>query len=111
MCGILQVKPSSVSIGLRQRSKSALEDLYYQSTDQPSAPKMELVVDGWRSNSETSCDLLVLIPGFNNSTKSGTRRLGQLLALGSFPPHIKPWLFSWPSGQVLSFWQVTSNLC
>ncbi|KAF1322883.1 hypothetical protein FI667_g10981, partial [Globisporangium splendens] len=50
-------------------------------------------------------EALILLHGYNCSLDYGLDRLGQLLALGDFPPHIHPFVFSWPSGGVLAYFQ------
>lgn len=39
----------------------------------------------------------------NCSTTDALKRFGQLLTLGNFPPHIRPFVFSWPPGRELSY--------
>jgi len=59
-----------------------------------------------RHPSSTTCvppEVLLYIHGFNCSAEEGCGRLGQLLALGRFPPHIKPLQFSWPTGKILTY--------
>ncbi|DAZ98671.1 TPA: hypothetical protein N0F65_008797, partial [Lagenidium giganteum] len=53
----------------------------------------------------TGREALVLLHGYNCSLDYGINRLGQLLALGDFPPTIHPFVFSWPSGGVLAYFQ------
>ena len=40
--------------------------------------------------------MLFFVHGFNCSIDNAIAMVGQLLALGSFPPHIKPFIFAWP---------------
>lgn len=55
-------------------------------------------------------EALVFIHGYNCSLDFGLNRFGQLLALGDFPPHIHPFVFSWPSGGVLAYFQGTMSI-
>ncbi|RKO91677.1 hypothetical protein BDK51DRAFT_47769 [Blyttiomyces helicus] len=48
-------------------------------------------------------EVLVMIPGFNSTAQSASQSLGQLLSLGSFPTHLKPFIFNWSGGGPLSF--------
>ncbi|KAJ3029862.1 hypothetical protein HDV00_009364 [Rhizophlyctis rosea] len=51
-------------------------------------------------------DNLIPSPNLQNcSTTEAIKRLGQLLTLGNFPPHIKPFVFSWPPGRELTYFQ------
>ncbi|KAI9916185.1 hypothetical protein PsorP6_018026 [Peronosclerospora sorghi] len=50
-------------------------------------------------------EALVLLPGYNCSLEYGLHRLAQLVALGDFPSWIHPFVFSWPSGSVLAYFQ------
>ncbi|KAI9983103.1 hypothetical protein PInf_007030 [Phytophthora infestans] len=50
-------------------------------------------------------EALVLLHGYNCSLNYGMNRLAQLLALGDFPSYIHPFVFSWPSGGVLAYFQ------
>lgn len=52
-----------------------------------------------------SQEALVFIPGFNSNSKWAMRTLAQLLTLAEFPNRIKPFVFSWPGGRELSFFQ------
>ena len=38
------------------------------------------------------------VSGFNQSAECTCERIGQFLALGDFPPYIKPFIFSYPAG-------------
>lgn len=49
--------------------------------------------DGWASTSGS--EGLLFIHGVNHSLKDSLKRFAQLLALGQFPRHIKPFVFSW----------------
>lgn len=50
-------------------------------------------------------EALVLLHGYNCSLDYGMDRLAQLLALGDFPSFIHPFIFSWPSGGILAYFQ------
>ncbi|KAI9008646.1 hypothetical protein DFJ74DRAFT_688198 [Hyaloraphidium curvatum] len=50
-------------------------------------------------------EALVFVPGFNSNSKWAMRVLGQLLTYAEFPDRIKPFVFSWPGGRELSFFQ------
>lgn len=52
-------------------------------------------------------EALVFLHGFNCPLDYSLSRLAQLLALGDFPSHIHPFVFSWPSGSPLSYFQGT----
>jgi len=61
-----------------------------------------LSVEGWRSG-ESVTEALVWIPGFNASIDVISKAFAQLLALGSFPAFIKPFVFAWPNGRELTY--------
>lgn len=46
---------------------------------------------------------LVLIPGYNCPLIDALKRMAQMCSLARFPPHIKPFVFHWPSGNVPSY--------
>eukprot|EP00325_Prymnesiales_sp_UTEX-LB-985_P007976 CAMPEP_0174702142 /NCGR_PEP_ID=MMETSP1094-20130205/6526_1 /TAXON_ID=156173 /ORGANISM="Chrysochromulina brevifilum, Strain UTEX LB 985" /LENGTH=449 /DNA_ID=CAMNT_0015899879 /DNA_START=86 /DNA_END=1435 /DNA_ORIENTATION=- len=48
-------------------------------------------------------EVLVWIPGYNACPADISIALAQLLALGSFPSYIKPFIFAWPNGRELSY--------
>ncbi|KAI9100371.1 hypothetical protein DFS34DRAFT_614384 [Phlyctochytrium arcticum] len=50
-------------------------------------------------------EALIFIHGYNSSVTDATKRFGQLLTLGDFPPWIKPFVFGWPSGSELTYFQ------
>jgi len=66
-----------------------------------SAPVLDLP----SSEIEDGKEALVLLHGYNCSLDYGMNRLAQLLALGDFPSYIHPYVFSWPSGGVLAYFQ------
>ena len=57
---------------------------------------------GWRLG-EVEQEVLIWIPGFNASSDVISIAVAQLLALGAFPSHIKPLVFSWPNGKELTY--------
>ena len=62
-----------------------------------------LSISGWQRNVKP--EILIFIHGYNISLNSAMRKLGQLTSAGRFPPHIKPFVFSWPTGKVLYYFQ------
>lgn len=70
-----------------------------------SAPVLDLP----SSDLEEGKEALVLLHGYNCSLDYGMNRLAQLLALGDFPSYIHPFVFSWPSGGVLAYWQAKNT--
>ena len=67
-----------------------------------SAPVLEPLSS---NNDDSDKEALVLLHGYNCSLDYSMNRLAQLLALGDFPPCIHPFVFSWPSGGVLAYFQ------
>ena len=65
----------------------------------------KLVIHNWRWNADMPFEVLLFLPGFNNACQYGTGVFSQFLALGDFPPQVKPLLFSWPSGQILTYYK------
>ena len=43
-------------------------------------------------------EALVFLHGFNCCLADACKTLAQFLALANLPPHIRPFLFSWPTG-------------
>lgn len=64
-----------------------------------SAPVLDITAD------EDEKEALVLLHGYNCSLNYSMNRLAQLLSLGDFPSYIHPYVFSWPSGGVLAYYQ------
>ncbi|KAL1520727.1 hypothetical protein AB1Y20_022295 [Prymnesium parvum] len=62
-----------------------------------------LSVDGWDETPLPPSEAILFCPGFNASAEEALLALGQLLALGDFPPHIKAFVFSWPGGRELTY--------
>eukprot|EP00611_Tribonema_gayanum_P028475 TRINITY_DN7330_c0_g1_i1.p1 TRINITY_DN7330_c0_g1~~TRINITY_DN7330_c0_g1_i1.p1 ORF type:complete len:937 (+),score=292.97 TRINITY_DN7330_c0_g1_i1:236-3046(+) len=48
-------------------------------------------------------EALIFVHGFSTSTALGTKAFAQLLTLGDFPPHLLPFVFSWPGGQIVTY--------
>ncbi|KAG0370445.1 hypothetical protein BGZ54_006338 [Gamsiella multidivaricata] len=83
-----------------------------------------LMIDGWRqvldvdgrsssaiAASRAGYEALIFVHGYNCPLTYGVARLGQLLALGEFPPYIKPFVFSWPSSTTLGYFTAKSVGC
>jgi len=71
-----------------------------------------LKVHGWRPLRRDACDeALIFIPGFNASAAEALLALGQLLTLGDFPGHIKPFVFSWPTGGMFNYFEAVALGC
>ena len=51
-------------------------------------------------------EVLVYMPGFNQTTLDSVIVCGQLLCLADFPPHLKAFMFSWPGGRGLTYYTV-----
>eukprot|EP00192_Tetraselmis_astigmatica_P009321 CAMPEP_0117655888 /NCGR_PEP_ID=MMETSP0804-20121206/4515_1 /TAXON_ID=1074897 /ORGANISM="Tetraselmis astigmatica, Strain CCMP880" /LENGTH=881 /DNA_ID=CAMNT_0005462261 /DNA_START=165 /DNA_END=2810 /DNA_ORIENTATION=- len=63
-----------------------------------------LSVPGWNESSYTNNnEAIVFLPGFNSTTISNAKILAQLLALGNFPSYLKPFIYSWPAGDLMGF--------
>lgn len=78
------------------RPKKARRHFFFR---EKSAPVMNL------AEAETEKEALVLLHGYNCSLNYSMNRLAQLLSLGDFPSYIHPYVFSWPSGGVLAYFQ------
>jgi hypothetical protein len=81
------------------RSFSGVEDVL-------AAPLLgpKLLVDGWSASASASdVEILFFIGGYNSPLETALKRIAQMLAVGNFPPHIKPIVFSWPNGGALSY--------
>lgn len=70
---------------------------------QPMASGPYLKVQNWKSTVEGHIEALIFFPGFNASLEHSLERLGQFMAMGRFPPHIKPFVFSWPCARELTY--------
>lgn len=51
----------------------------------------------------------MFLHGYNCPLDYGLTRFAQLLALGNFPSHIHPFVFSWPTGGVLAYFPGTAS--
>ncbi|KAG0239024.1 hypothetical protein BGX31_003088 [Mortierella sp. GBA43] len=83
-----------------------------------------LVIDGWRqvldingrttsalATSRAGHEALVFVHGYNCPLTYGIGRLSQMLALGEFPPYIKPFVFSWPSSTTFGYFTAKTVGC
>mmetsp|Transcript_26202 Transcript_26202/g.82408 ORF Transcript_26202/g.82408 Transcript_26202/m.82408 type:complete len:667 (-) Transcript_26202:133-2133(-) len=59
---------------------------------------------------EDSVTALVFVHGFNCPVDWACMRVGQLSSLGKLSPHCLPFVFSWPSGRLLSYHQALQSL-
>ena len=50
-------------------------------------------------------EAFIFIPGFNSCLNNVLGVFGQFLTLGGYPIEISPWLFNWPGGSVISYFQ------
>jgi hypothetical protein len=66
---------------------------------------------GWQADGSgaRSDECLLYIHGFSCPTAEALKRLGQLLALGRFPPHLKPLVYSWPTGKLASYFAASRS--
>ena len=67
----------------------------------PLPPKIRVI--GRTAHENSPPEALVYVPGYNAPCQMGVLCIGQLLAMGDFPPHIKPFVFSWPAGRELTY--------
>lgn len=58
-----------------------------------------------KSTANESFEAILYIHGFASSLREATLPFGQLLALADLPSNFKPFIFSWPCGQSLSYYQ------
>jgi len=86
----LNKKPTTVTINLSKTKRS----------------KTKLSVDeSWVSASKIAKEGILFIHGLNHTLDDALKRFGQFLALGNFPPYLKPFVFSWPaSTNVCYYW-------
>lgn len=54
-------------------------------------------------------EALVFLHGFNCCLADACKTLAQFLALANLPPHIRPFLFSWPTGSFASYITAIKN--
>jgi len=55
---------------------------------------------------DTNKEILFFVPGFNSNLDLTTHTFGQFLSLGGFSDDVLPWIFIWPMGTVLTYFQV-----
>lgn len=53
----------------------------------------------------TKPEILIFVHGYNIPLDWAMKKLGQLVASGKFPPNIKPFVFSWPTGKIFYYFQ------
>ncbi|TMW62036.1 hypothetical protein Poli38472_009529 [Pythium oligandrum] len=94
---VVYQKGTGKRLGMSKRFKSAKR----LSFSEMSNPVINVASDPVLEDREA----LVLLHGYNCSLDYGLDRLGQLLALGDFPTSIHPFIFSWPSGGSLAYFQ------
>ncbi|KAK9802665.1 hypothetical protein WJX73_002545 [Symbiochloris irregularis] len=79
---------------------------HYRPATEVTAPfETELHVQGWSSVGKDPGhqEALVYTHGFNCCLADACKSLAQFLALANLPPHIKPFVFSWPTGTYSSY--------
>uniref|UniRef100_A0A0G4H1T9 Transmembrane protein n=1 Tax=Chromera velia CCMP2878 TaxID=1169474 RepID=A0A0G4H1T9_9ALVE len=66
--------------------------------DEEGEETFELRVRGWLPlrDAYSTREALVYIPGYNATLQDSMALFGQLVAFGSFPAYVKPFVFSWP---------------
>ena len=47
--------------------------------------------------------VVLFVHGYNCAASDAMKRMGQLWALGNFPPHLRPLVFSWPTSRALCY--------
>ncbi|KAK2194661.1 Protein of unknown function DUF900 [Babesia duncani] len=61
--------------------------------------KHQLLTQGWgRKQDMGYLEVLIYIHGFCVTSENAMRVMGQVIAFGNYPDYIKPFVFSWPSG-------------
>jgi len=63
----------------------------------------QLSISGWEYS--TKPEILIFIHGYNIPLQSAMKKLAQLVAAGNFPPKIKPYIFSWPTGKIFYYFE------
>eukprot|EP01065_Artemidia_motanka_P022455 TRINITY_DN26657_c0_g1_i1.p1 TRINITY_DN26657_c0_g1~~TRINITY_DN26657_c0_g1_i1.p1 ORF type:complete len:711 (+),score=201.50 TRINITY_DN26657_c0_g1_i1:51-2135(+) len=58
---------------------------------------------------QRSSEVVLLVPGYNCPAAYGMGRIAQLVALGNFPARIRPFVFAWPGGRELTFFQAKKH--
>lgn len=54
-------------------------------------------------------EALIFFHGFNSPLEYALKVFGQFLTLGNFPPHVHPYVFSWPAGRSPFYGQAKAN--
>jgi hypothetical protein len=91
---------------VRQESEEAATTLQTAKSDIEEGKKthplqFHLEVDGWIPSQRK--DVLVFFAGFNCPLKQALENFGQLLAMTKLDACVRPILFNWPAGQVLTY--------
>jgi len=69
-----------------------------------------LRINGWLPlHLRAEFAVLLYFPGYNNSCQDSCESFAQLLTLGDFPAHLTPWVFSYPAGQILSYFKAKAQ--
>ncbi|KAJ3124534.1 hypothetical protein HK098_001083 [Nowakowskiella sp. JEL0407] len=71
------------------------------SSNNPDPPEKDV-------NQINNQEALVFVHGYNSSLLGSGITLGQMLSLGAFPPHIRPFIYNWPSASALSFFDAVA---
>eukprot|EP00192_Tetraselmis_astigmatica_P010241 CAMPEP_0117656872 /NCGR_PEP_ID=MMETSP0804-20121206/5033_1 /TAXON_ID=1074897 /ORGANISM="Tetraselmis astigmatica, Strain CCMP880" /LENGTH=835 /DNA_ID=CAMNT_0005463297 /DNA_START=232 /DNA_END=2740 /DNA_ORIENTATION=+ len=72
--------------------------------DAPDAFSGLIDLNGWKScYSGQHREAVLYIHGYNSPTDWGIKGIGQLMCLGNFPSYLRPFVFSWPAGQLFAF--------
>ncbi|KAJ2992760.1 hypothetical protein HDV02_002872 [Globomyces sp. JEL0801] len=108
-CALKTVKSTNlVENGhLRKRNNSRLDSLSEMEMNQFGSNTEQIpVIDllGWKSIQPVK-EALVYVHGIATHVELASKDLAQVMAMGNFPPNIKPFMFCWPGGTQLSFFQ------
>eukprot|EP00873_Tetraselmis_striata_P037052 jgi/Tetstr1/457316/TSEL_043920.t1 len=70
-----------------------------------------LQIQGWQALSGVKgCEVLIHFHGYNSACEHGIKNIAQLWTFASFPSHIKPVVFSWPTGKLAAYpWAQTKG--
>ncbi|KAL8448018.1 hypothetical protein Emed_004017 [Eimeria media] len=71
----------------------------------------ELRVEGWKRAEEAGLpEAMIFVHGYNTNDVQSMQIMAQMAAFGNFPSYIKPFLFTWPSGEnFLQFFDASEN--
>ena len=58
---------------------------------------------GWLPAAQAGFEVVIFIHGWSSSVTNGAKVIGQLFAMGSFPAHVKPIVYGWPTGPQTTF--------